>query len=206
VTSVAVIDCGISNVGSVRNAFEFLGIKSHLARTPEDLKGCSHIVLPGDGSFPTGMSMLRDRNLDRALAEAVHRGTPLLGICLGMQLMAERGEEFELTDGLGLTCGHVVRMTPSDPRLPIPQIGWNDVKFFRQTRLSRGFGERASFYFMQSYAFADPSASAVAGVCDYGGPVVAIIEQGNVFGVQFHPEKSQWAGLAMLRNFAAISQ
>jgi glutamine amidotransferase len=121
-----------------------------------------------------------------------------------MQLMAEQGEEFELTRGLELTCGRVVRMAPNDPHLPIPQVGWNDVNFYRETRLSNGVGERAAFYFMQSYAFADPSASAVSGVCDYGGPVVAVIEQGNLFGVQFHPEKSQRAGLAILKNFAAI--
>jgi glutamine amidotransferase len=203
-TMVAVIDCGISNVGSVRNAFEFLGIESCLAQVPDDLKGCSHVVLPGDGSFPVGMRMLRERGLNHAIAEAAHRGTPLLGICLGMQLMAEEGEEFELTRGLELTCGRVVRMAPNDPKLPMPQVGWNDVKFYRESQLSRGLGERASFYFMQSYAFADPSASAVAGVCDYGGPVVAVIEQGNLFGVQFHPEKSQQAGLAILKNFATV--
>lgn len=203
-TDIAVIDCGISNVGSVRNALEFLGIRSHLARVPEDLRGCSHVILPGDGSFPVGMQMLRENNLDEAVSAAAHRGTPLLGICLGMQLMAEEGHEFEVTRGLALTCGHVVRMTPNDPALPIPQVGWNDVKFYRETRLAAGLGESASFYFMQSYAFADPSASAVAGICDYGGPVVAAMEQGNLFGVQFHPEKSQLAGLTVLKNFAAI--
>ena len=203
-TSIAVVDCGISNVGSVRNALTFLGIDSHLAMVPEDLKGSSHIILPGDGSFPVGMRMLREKGLDQAVSESSHRGTPLLGICLGMQLMAEEGEEFELTSGLALTCGRVVRMSPGKPDLPLPQVGWNDVKFYRETRLSIGLGEQASFYFMQSYAFSDPSASAVAGVCDYGGPVVAMIEQGNLFGVQFHPEKSQQAGLTILKNFVAI--
>jgi glutamine amidotransferase len=203
-TRIGIIDCGISNVGSVQNAFEFLGIKTQLLHEPEDLKGCSHVVLPGDGSFPVGMLRLRERGLDQAVGEAVHRGIPLLGICLGMQLLAEEGEEFELTRGLGLTCGRIVRMSPADSKLPIPQVGWNDVAFYRETRLSAGIGDRAAFYFMQSYAYADPSASAVAGVCDYGGPVVAVIEQGHLFGVQFHPEKSQRVGLALLRNFAAV--
>ncbi|HEY2250674.1 MAG TPA: imidazole glycerol phosphate synthase subunit HisH [Planctomycetaceae bacterium] len=198
------IDCGISNVGSVRNAFGYLDILSYLAFSPDDLRDCSHIVLPGDGSFPLGMRMLRESGLDGAIHAASRRGIPLLGICLGMQLLAERGEEFGTTEGLGLTSGHVERMAPDDPRLPVPQIGWNDVRFYRETRLSHGLGERAPFYFMQSYAFADPSASAVAGVCDYGGPVVALIEQGHLFGVQFHPEKSQRAGLTILKNFAAI--
>jgi glutamine amidotransferase len=203
-TSIAIVDCGISNVGSVRNAFDFLGIPSRLAASPENLKGCTHVVLPGDGSFPVGMRMLREKALDEAIAETAHRGIPVLGICLGMQLLAERGEEFETTDGLGLTCGHVMRMVPADSSLPIPQVGWNDVQFCRETRLSAGLGARETFYFMQSFAFSDPSASAVSGLCDYGGPVVAMIEQGNVFGVQFHPEKSQRAGLTILNNFAKI--
>ena len=122
-----------------------------------------------------------------------------------MQLLAEQGEEFGTTEGLGLICGRVTRMAPVDPRLLVPQIGWNDVKFLRPARIAKGLDERTPFYFMQSYAFADPSASAVAGVCDYGGPVVAVIEQGHVFGVQFHPEKSQRAGLQILRNFAGFS-
>lgn len=202
---VAIVDCGISNVGSVRNAFDYLDIPSYLAFQPGDLGDCSHIVLPGDGSFPVGMRMLRDSGLDGAIVAASQRGIPLLGICLGMQLLAERGEEFGTTEGLGLTCGHVERMTPANSLLPVPQIGWNDVKFLRETRLARGLAERTPFYFMQSYAFADPSASAVAGVCDYGGPVVAVIEQGHLFGVQFHPEKSQRAGLTVLKNFSEFA-
>jgi imidazole glycerol-phosphate synthase subunit HisH len=205
VKRVAVIDCGISNVGSVRNAFEYLGIPCFLAVHPDDIKDCSHIVLPGDGSFPVGMRMLCERGLDGAIAAASRRGTPVLGICLGMQLLAEQGEEFGTTQGLGLACGHVVRMAPDDPRLPVPQIGWNDVTFYRQTKIAEGLDGRTPFYFMQSYAFADPSASAVAGICDYGGPVVAVIEQGHVFGVQFHPEKSQRAGLTILQNFARVA-
>jgi imidazole glycerol-phosphate synthase subunit HisH len=203
-TRIGVIDCGISNVGSVRNAFDYLGIPCGLVSWAGDLGDYSHVVLPGDGSFPVGMRMLRERGLDEAIRAASRRGTPLLGICLGMQLLADRGEEFGVTEGLGLTCGHVVQMRPNHPDLAVPQIGWNDVTFYRETRLSHGLGERAPFYFMQSYAFADPSASAVAGVCEYGGPVVAVIEQGHVFGVQFHPEKSQRTGLAILKNFAAI--
>jgi imidazole glycerol-phosphate synthase subunit HisH len=204
-TRIGVVDCGISNVGSVCNAFAYLEIETKLVHGPADVAGCSHLVLPGDGTFPMGMRRLRESGLDHAVSEAVDEGKPLLGICLGMQLLAEEGEEFETTRGLGLTCGRVVLMRPDDPRLPLPQIGWNEVHFLRETRLSAGLNEWSPFYFMQSYAFSDPSASAVAGLTEYGGQVVAVIEQGHVFGVQFHPEKSQRAGLAVLRNFARVA-
>jgi imidazole glycerol-phosphate synthase subunit HisH len=204
-TCIGIVDCAISNVGSVQGAFQVLGFATRLLRAPDELETCSHVVLPGDGSFPVGMTRLQETGLDVAIGKAAHGGKPILGICLGMQLLAEEGEEFGLNRGLGLTCGRVVRMKPQDAGYRIPQIGWNDVVFYRETRLAAGLGDKASFYFMQSYAYADPSASAVAGVCDYGGPVVAMIEQANIFGVQFHPEKSQQAGLQILRNFAALT-
>jgi imidazole glycerol-phosphate synthase subunit HisH len=203
-TRVGVVDCGISNLGSMLNALEFLGVESCVVQRPPELRDCSHVVLPGDGTFPSGMRMLRQRGLDEAVQAAAAAGKMILGVCLGMQLLAEQGEEFEPTNGLGLTAGRVVRMQPNDPTLPVPQIGWSEVSFYRETRLTAGIGERPSFYFMQSYAFADPSAPAVAGVCHYGGPIVAVIEQGHVFGVQFHPEKSQRAGLRLLRNFCEL--
>jgi glutamine amidotransferase len=204
-TSIGIVDCAISNVGSVRNAFQFLGFETRLVRAPGDVRNCSHVVLPGDGSFPFGMKRLRETGLDKEIEVAAHGGKPILGICLGMQLLAEEGEEIELTRGLGLTCGRVERMAPDDARYPIPHVGWNDVMFYRQSPIVAGLGENAAFYFMQSYAYADSSASAVAGVFDYGGPVVAVIEQGNIFGVQFHPEKSQRAGLQILKNFAELT-
>jgi len=203
-TTIGVIDFGISNVGSVQNAFAFLGVETRLIAAPGDLGECSHVVLPGDGTFPVGMENLRARALDAAIQHAVRAGKPLLGICLGMQLLAAQGEEFGLMPGLGLTEGRVVLLKPDDPKLPVPQIGWNEVAFRGSSRLAEGMGERSCFYFMQSYGFEDPGAPAVVGTCDYGGPVVAVIEQDNVFGVQFHPEKSQQAGLRILANFSRI--
>jgi imidazole glycerol-phosphate synthase subunit HisH len=204
-TLVGVVDGGISNVGSVRNAFAFIGIDTRLVTAPEELEECSHVVLPGDGSFPIGMEGLRARGLDQAIRTVVEQGKPLLGICLGMQLLSNEGEEFGVVSGLGLTEGRIVRLTPDDPKLPVPQIGWNQVTLRRDSRLIGGIGARAYFYFMQSYGFDDPCAPWVVGTCDYGGPVVAVIEQGNVFGVQFHPEKSQRAGLRVLANFARLN-
>jgi glutamine amidotransferase len=204
-TTVGVIDCGISNVGSVQNAFAFLGIETQLITAPRDLRECSHVVLPGDGTFPVGMENLRARELDGAIQDAVRAGKPLLGICLGMQLLAAEGEEFGVTAGLALTDGRVILLKPDDPQLPVPQIGWNDVTFRRPSRLAAGMSERGCFYFMQSYGFENTDAPSAIGICDYGGPIVAVIERDNVFGVQFHPEKSQGAGLRLLRNFVSVS-
>jgi glutamine amidotransferase len=203
-TMIGIIDCGISNVGSVHNAFAFLDIESRLIQRPEGLSDCSHIVLPGDGAFPDGMERLMESGMHEALVSCVGEGRPLLGICLGMQLMVSEGDEFRRTRGLGLISGRVSRIEPNDPSLPIPQVGWNEVSFLRQSRVIAGFGKQASFYFMNSFAFSDAKARAVTALCDYGGPVAAMIEQEHIFGVQFHPEKSQRSGLKLLRNFAHI--
>jgi len=204
-TKVGIVDCGISNLGSMRNAFDFLGIDSRVVHRPNELRDCSHIVLPGDGTFPAGMRRLQERGLDQAIRGAATAGKMILGVCLGMQLFSEGGDEFELTRGLALVPGRVVAMRPNDRRLPVPQIGWNRVSFRRTGPLTEGLGEDPVFYFMQSYVYADPAAPIVVGTCDYGGPVAVMIEQDNILGFQFHPEKSQRAGLRLLHNFAHAS-
>jgi glutamine amidotransferase len=201
---VAVLDCGISNVRSVQNAFGYVGVESRLVQRAVDIDDCSHVVLPGDGSFPEGMTRLKATGLDEGVHRAREAGKMILGICLGMQLFADEGEEFGLTPGLGLVPGRVVLMTPSDPALTLPQVGWNDVHIRPHARLGRGLAETTAFYFMQSYIFADPKAPTVAAVCDYGGPCVSAVEKQNVVGVQFHPEKSQRAGLRLLKNFSEM--
>ena len=202
---VAVLDYGISNVGSVQNAFDFIGVKSKLVHKAQDLADCSHVVVPGDGSFPEGMACLKQTGLDEAVLRAAECGKMILGICLGMQLFADQGEEFGVTQGLGLIPGRIVLMQPNDPALTLPQVGWNDVTMLDHSRLGDGLDGRAAFYFMQSFVFSDPSAPHVTARCDYGGPHVSAVEKGNVMGVQFHPEKSQRAGLRMLKTFAALS-
>jgi glutamine amidotransferase len=204
VTQVGVLDYGISNVGSVQNAFDYIGVKSRLVQLPGDLADCSHVVVPGDGSFPEGMACLKQTGLDEAVLRAAESGKMILGICLGMQLFAEEGEEFGLTGGLGLIPGRVVAMRPADPALTLPQVGWNDVSLRENSRLGAELGSRATFYFMQSFVFSDPDAAYVTAHCDYGGPQVSAVEKDNVMGVQFHPEKSQRAGLRLLKNFAEI--
>jgi glutamine amidotransferase len=205
VTQVAVLDYGISNVGSVQNAFDFIGVKSRLVHKAQDLADCSHVVVPGDGSFPEGMACLKQTGLDEAVLRAAESGKMILGICLGMQLFADHGEEFGVTAGLGLIPGRVVLMQPSDAALTLPQVGWNDVTVLDHSRLGEGLERRAAFYFMQSFVFSDPMAPHVTAHCEYGSPRVSAVEKGNVMGVQFHPEKSQRAGLRMLKTFAALS-
>lgn len=204
-TEVAVLDYGISNVGSVQNAFNFIGVKSRLVHQPREVADCSHVVVPGDGSFPEGMDCLKKTGLDEAVLRAAEQGKMILGVCLGMQLFAQEGEEFGLTKGLGLVPGRVVPMLPSDPALPLPQVGWNDVSLHPHSRLGLGLGGQAAFYFMQSFVFSDPAALYVTARCNYGGLHVSAVEKDNVMGVQFHPEKSQRAGLKMLQTFASLS-
>ena len=204
-TQVAVLDYGISNVGSVRNAFDFIGVKSVLAHTARDIADCSHLVVPGDGSFPEGMACLKQTGLDEAIMRAAEAGKMILGICLGMQLFADESEEFGNTRGLGLIPGRVVLMKPHDPMLTLPQVGWNDVALRERSKLRGGLGERATFYFMQSFVFSDPTAPYVTAQCEYGGPHVSAVEKDNVMGVQFHPEKSQRSGIYMLKTFAEMT-
>lgn len=201
---VGVLDYGISNVGSVQNAFDYLGVSSRLVHGARELADCSHVVVPGDGSFPEGMACLKQAGLDEAVLRAGEDGKMILGICLGMQLFAEEGEEFGATRGLGLIPGRVVAMQPADPTLTLPQVGWNDVLLRDHSRLGAGLGGCAAFYFMQSFVFDDPAAPHVTAHCDYGGPQVSAVEKNNVMGVQFHPEKSQRAGLKLLKNFAEL--
>lgn len=203
-TRIGLIDCGLGNLASVRNAFEHLGVPVETVRAPDGLFACSHLVLPGVGSFQAGMKRLRARGLDEAIRREVAAGKPLLGLCLGMQLLAAEGSEFEPAPGLALVPGRVIRLAPQDAALRLPHIGWNDVAFVSPSPLFEGLGEGTAFYFVHSYGYDDPEAPTVRGIADYGGPVVACIEQGRVFGAQFHPEKSQAAGLALLANFAAL--
>ena len=204
-SKVGIIDSGISNVGSVRNALDFLDVENFPVFVPGDLDGCSHVILPGDGTFPAGMRSLERSGLDEALRKVAEAGKPILGICLGMQLLAAEGFEFEATKGLGLVPGSVIKLMPNEKALQVPQIGWNALLFRRHTRLAEGLGKNPAFYFMQSFVFADPAADEVVATCDYGGPVVAMIERGNIIGCQFHPEKSQRAGLKLLRNFTDLT-
>jgi glutamine amidotransferase len=172
---------------------------------PEQLRAADGIVLPGVGAFGDAMLNLHERGLVEPLEEEVRgRGVPFLGLCLGMQLVATESVEHGAHAGLGWVPGRVVRIEPNGRPVRVPHIGWNDVRFTSGTRLFADLGEAQAFYFVHSYVLRPDAADVVSGVCDYDGPFAASIETGNIFGTQFHPEKSQQAGLAALRNFIGI--
>jgi imidazole glycerol-phosphate synthase subunit HisH len=200
--SVGVVDSNICNLTSVLNALKLLDVDAKTCKDPQSLEEHSHLILPGVGAYSKGMETLRISGLEQAILEAAKKGTPILGLCLGMQLLAEAGTEFGSTLGLALVPGVVTRLEPSSPTFRVPHIGWNEVSTVRDSILFRDMPDNpASFYFVHSFGFADARAPEVCALTDHGGPVVVAVEKDNVFGVQFHPEKSQRCGLALLKNF-----
>lgn len=202
---VGIVDYAVSNLTSVLQAFRHLGAEAEVTRDPGGLADFTHLVLPGVGSFAAGMANLHAAGLVDPIRDWAAAGKPLIGLCLGMQLLSEEGEEFGPTQGLGLMPGRVVKMKPIDKTLRLPHVGWNEVERRQESRLLKGLGEAPVFYFVHSYCYHDPGADYVTGTCEYGGPQVAAIERGSIFGAQFHPEKSQKAGLALLVNFIAVA-
>jgi glutamine amidotransferase len=200
---IAVIDINISNIGSVMEAFQRIGLKTQLTSAAADVTKANAIILPGVGSFRDGMARLGELGLVEPLRSATSAGKPIFGICLGMQLMAETGEEFGTHKGLGLLPGSVVRL-PEEPTVRIPNIGWCDVE---PTRASTLFPEDAptrSFYFVHSYHLMPSDPKVTSAVVKTGkSDIVAAIEHKNLSAVQFHPEKSQDAGLDLLGRLAA---
>lgn len=205
---IAVIDMGMGNLQSVCRACEHVGAQIAVASKPNDLERCRAIILPGVGAFGDGMWQLRERGFADALHKQAKAGKPILGICLGMQLLAEEGEEYGLHTGLGLIRGRVVRLQPSGNGDRIPHIGWCDVRVEHSASiLFREIPSDSSFYFAHSYvmACADSTASVATFAFGKDRPAAAV-EQGSIFGVQFHPEKSQDVGLELLHNFWMFSR
>jgi glutamine amidotransferase len=202
---VGVIDYAISNLASVLNALRHIGVEAERVRDGQRIQEFTHLVLPGVGSFATGMANLRNYGLVEPIRVAAARSTPLLGLCLGMQLLAEEGQEYGPTAGLGLLPGRIVRIETSGSELRLPHVGWNEVTPRGPSRLLASLPAPSNFYFVHSYAYSAPDADYVTGVTDYAGTQVALVEQGNVFGAQFHPEKSQGQGMQLLKNFVAVA-
>jgi glutamine amidotransferase len=199
---VAVIDYGLGNLGSVRRAIAELGADPELADSPEKLRGADRVILPGVGGFADGMSLLHARGWVNAVREEAAKGKPILGICLGMQLLASRGTEGGDTEGLNLIAGDVVPLRELGCELRIPHVGWNEVAVRdRSCKLLDGIPGSTDFYFVHSYAFTPKDPQHVRATTSYGASVPAVVARDNVAGTQFHPEKSSKAGFRVLRNF-----
>lgn len=203
--TVAVIDYGMCNLDSVKRAVEECGGIPVVTDRAEDIATATHIVLPGVGSFRDGMHNLKQRSLDIILREqVVTRHIPFLGICLGMQMLATKGWEGGEIEGLGWIDGEVKRLEPTGDDRRIPHIGWDEVIVARPSPLFAGLEQARDFYFVHSYHFCCRNQSDVLAQTSYCGGFVSAVGRGQVFGVQFHPEKSQRAGFQMLKNFLSV--
>lgn len=198
----AIVDYGVGNLKSVSNALKYLGSPSLITSDPKELEQADAIILPGVGAFPDAAELLRGPGLDRVLIQQAEK-KPILGICLGMQLLFQRGEEIRPCEGLGFVQGTVKRI---DTTLKLPHIGWNSLKFYNDSPLFRGLEEGIYVYFVHTYCGVAEDPAQVIATTDYGTTVVAAVQAGNVFGTQFHPEKSGEVGLQILRNFVELNR
>ena len=198
---IAIVDYGMGNLRSVQKAFEYLGYDATITDQSKALENASHIVLPGVGAFRDAIAALKAKDLDGMIKKEVAEGKPFLGICLGMQMLFDRSSEDGEYEGLGLIGGgEVVRF---DTDLKIPHIGWNTLYYNKRTALFDGIDDNY-FYFVHSYHAAKVANEDVETTCVYGYEFVASVNRDNIWGVQFHPEKSGDTGLKVLKNFGAI--
>jgi len=196
---VAVLDYGVGNLHSAAKALDRAGADVRVVATVEEAAGAAALVVPGVGAYGACLTGLSSAGGAAAVAGWLEGGRPLLGICVGMQLLFEASDEGPVADGAGVLPGKIRRLAG---QVKIPHIGWDEVTVRPGSRLLAGLGDGTRFYFVHSYA-PEPDGDAVAAVCDYGGRFAAAVERGNLFGTQFHPEKSGAAGLALLANFVA---
>lgn len=197
--TIAIIDYGVGNLRSVEKAFTIQGIPAVLSSDEKVLRSAEKLVLPGVGAFAACMRGLEKNGFDRLVLDAARAGTPILGVCVGMQMLFDESVEFGVHRGLGLIPGRVERF-PETVR--VPQVGWNQVHIAREHMLFDGIGEDAFFYFVHSYYVTPKNRENVLGESEYGLRYASVCGSGGVLGVQFHPEKSQTPGLRLLKNFA----
>jgi glutamine amidotransferase len=196
---IAIIDYGAGNLFSVKNALDYIGEANQITREKQDLQKADALILPGVGAFPKAMEMLGNTDLIDTIKEQVTK-KPLLGICLGMQMLFEESFEFTQTKGLGLIEGQIQRIKTD---YKIPHMGYNELEFNEPSPLLQNIKQGDCVYFVHSFmAYTD--SKNVAAFCDYGIKIPALVQKGNVFGAQFHPEKSGEVGLQILRNFASL--
>jgi glutamine amidotransferase len=200
---IAVVDYGMGNRRSVQKAFEHVGARASITREHDELLAADALVVPGVGAFPLAMHNLHELGLAALIQARAAEGTPVLGVCLGMQLLFDRSVELERTDGLGLIPGDVTRLETAGLR--VPHIGWNDVTFERASPLTEGLpAGGCPFYHVHSFAARPRDPADVVGTTEYGERFATIVARGSVLGVQFHPEKSSAHGLRMLESFVRL--
>ncbi len=200
---IAVVDYGMGNRRSVEKALTHVGVNAIVSSDPAELGTAAGLVVPGVGAFPRAMESLRKLGLDDLIRERVATGTPVLGICLGMQLAFDSSTELGGAQGLGIVPGEVHALEADG--LKLPHIGWNEVRLVKPTSpLVESLPERCAFYHVHSFAPRPTAADDVLGTAEYGSPFVTAVQHGSFYGVQFHPEKSSAAGLRLLANFASI--
>lgn len=200
---VAVIDYDAGNIRSVEKAVEAVGKQVVVTRSPKEILTADHVILPGVGAFGDAMEKLHKYELAGIIREVTARGTPFLGICLGLQLLFESSEESEGVEGLGILPGRIVRI-PEGKDLKIPHIGWNSLSYPHQGRLFAGIPEESYVYFVHSYYLQAYEEEIVKATTEYGVMIHASVEKGNIFACQFHPEKSSETGMRILKNFLDI--
>jgi len=203
---ISIFDYGIGNIQAIANIYNRLNIPVRIARTAEELAGAERVILPGVGSFDWAMARLNNSGMRVVLDNLVlSKRRTVLGICVGMQMMAKRSDEGSL-HGLGWIDAEVKKFDHATPshRAQLPHMGWNDVEPRSQEGLFRGIGAAGRFYFLHSYYFSPKAQDMVLGVTDYGGAFASCVRAGNIYGVQFHPEKSHQWGIQLLKNFAVM--
>ena len=199
---ILVIDYGMSNLGSIRRALEECGGDVLVSDDPSDLKNAERIILPGVGSYVDGMSNLKQRGwISELNREVLENKIPLLGICLGMQLLSTKGYEHGETDGLNYISGEVIKLAPTDLNERIPHVGWNEVYKKRDNSLFENLNDGSDFYFVHSYHFRPDKTDCILAITPYCGEFVSAVNKENIYGVQFHPEKSIPVGFQLLKNF-----
>jgi imidazole glycerol-phosphate synthase subunit HisH len=198
---IAILDYGMGNLRSAEKALEHVGVTAKISRDPDEVRAADGVILPGVGAMPRAMERIRELGLAELIDERRKAGVPILGICLGLQLLFESTTEFGGSDGLGLLGGAVEALEAEG--LKVPHIGWEPVEWERESRLTEGIPSGTPFYFVHSFA-PRPGAEDLLGSAEYGSRFACAAQRDNVFGVQFHPEKSSSAGLRLLSNFAGI--
>ena len=199
--AIAIIDYGVGNLRSVEKAFEAIGATAVVTSDPVAIREAERLVVPGVGAFGECARRLRQSGLDKLVLEAAELNKPVLGLCVGLQLMFDEGHEFGVHEGLGLMRGRVVRFPEEGPR--VPQIGWNQIEDLTSHPLLEGLADKTYFYFVHSFYIEAEDPGDVLAITDYGIRYPSVCARGSVCGVQFHPEKSQDAGLRLLANFAS---